>query len=72
MFKKHLIVIRTSIILLLIINKKLKLSNQLLQDIKKSIKTISITINLVNFKSILILSNTIVILNLITKLNLIL
>ena len=71
MFKKHLIAIRTSVILLLTINKKLKSLNQLLQDIRKSIKTISITINLVNSKSASILSNTIVILDLIAKLNLI-
>ena len=71
MFKKHLTVVRTFIILLLIINKKLKLLNQLLQDIRKSIKTISITINLVNFKSTSILSNTTAILDSAVKLNLI-
>ena len=72
MFKKHLTAVRTFIILLLTINKKLKLLNQLLQDIRESIKTISITINLVNSRSISILSNTITILNSATKLNLIL
>ena len=72
MFKKHLTVVRTSVILLLIINKKSKSLNQLLQDIRESIKAISITINLVNFKSALILSNITAILDLVAKLNLIL
>ena len=72
MFKKHLTTVRTFIILLLTINKKSKLLNQLLQNIRKSIKTISITNNLVNFKSVSILSNTITILDLTVKLNLIL
>ena len=72
MFKKHLTVVRTSVILLLTINKKSKSLNQLLQDIREFIKTISITINLVNSKSTSILDNTIAILNSTAKLNLIL
>ena len=71
MFKKHLTTVKTSVILLLIINKKLKLSNQLLQDIRESIKTISITINLVNSESASILDNTITILDSAVELNLI-
>ena len=70
-FKKYLITVRTSVILLLIIIKKSKLLNQLLQDIRKSIKTISITINLVNSKSASILSNIITILDSAVELNLI-
>ena len=64
--------VRISVILLLIINKKIKLLNQLLWDIKESIITISITLNFIDSKSVLILSNTTAILDLIAELNLIL
>ena len=70
-FKKHLTAVRISVILSLTINKKSKLLNQLLQDIREFIKTISITINLVNSRSTSILSNTIAILDLTAELNLI-
>ena len=71
MFKKQLVTVRTSVILLLMINKKIKLLNQLLQDIRESIMTISITLNFIDSESTLILSNTIAILDLTVKLNLI-
>ena len=72
MFKKQLVIVKTFIILLLIINKKIKSLNQFLQDIRESVIAISITLNFINSESILILSNTIAILDLITELNLIL
>ena len=69
MFKKQLTVVKTFIILLLIINKKIKSLNQLLQDIRESITAISITLNFIDSESISMLSNIIVILDLIAKLN---